>query len=162
MTNKKIIIIALSLTIIHFVLTSLIGHYINVQVGTQIGKIVTEGLNEVYENKTGIAEEEAKRINQEMKARSNEIKERCRIPELIISLPAKPLLNSLLKAFRQDRMNKYIAKEISRDQFRTRGLITDYTANFVNSLSLGLLVYIMLRILKYKKEKITHASRGTR
>src|SRR4030042_3978608 len=154
MTNKKIITITLSLTIIHFVLTSLIGHYINVQIGTQIGKIVAEGLNEAYEKKTGTAEEEAKRINYEMKAKSDNIKERWKIPNLIISLPVNPLLNTLLKEMRQDRMNKYIAKEISRDQFRTRGLITDYTANFVNSMSLGLLVYMVLKILNhYKRER---------
>ena len=40
MTNKKILTITLSLTIIHFILTSLIGHYINVQIGTQIGQEV--------------------------------------------------------------------------------------------------------------------------
>ena len=97
-----------------------------------------------------------------MKSQSEAIRNKWQIPELLISLPSKPLINAFLKDMRQEQMNKVIAKEITKEQFRTRGLITDYTANFVNSLSLGLLVYIMLRILKYKNEKITQASRGTR
>ncbi len=46
MTNKKIIIITVSLTLIHFVLTSFIGHYISVQIGTEMGKMVSDGLIE--------------------------------------------------------------------------------------------------------------------
>ena len=152
MTNKKIIGIALSVTIIHFVITSLVGHYIAVQIGTQIGHVVIGGLS-ASSDKTK-SEEEATRIFQNMKSQSNEIKAKWQIPELIISLPAKPLINTALKEMRQNRMHKYIAKEITREQFNTRGLITDYTATFVNSLALGLLVYIVLKILnQYKRER---------
>jgi len=49
MTDKKLFTIALSVTIIHFVLTSVVGHYIAVQVGTQVGHLVAEGLIEGYE-----------------------------------------------------------------------------------------------------------------
>lgn len=153
MTNKKIITITLSLTIIHFVLTSLIGHYIAVQIGTQMGKIVADGLIEASDKNTDKAEEEANRIHQNMKSKIDGINDNWKIPNLLISLPAKPLINALLKEMRQNQVNKYIAKEITREQFRTRGLITDYTANFVNSLSFGFLVYIMLRILNHYKAR---------
>ena len=144
MTNKKIITITLSLTIIHFVLTSLIGHYIAVQIGTQMGKIVADTLIEASDKSK--SEEEASRIYQNMKSQSEDIRNKWKFPELLISLPAKPLINALLKEMRQNQMNKYIAKEITREQFQTRGLITDYTANFVNSLCLGLLLLIGLNI----------------
>jgi hypothetical protein len=154
MTHKKFITIALSVAIVHFILTSAVSHYIAVQVGSQIGQIVAAGLIEAGEKKTGNAEEEAKRIYQNMKAKSDEIKDRWKIPELLISLPAKPLMNPLLKDFRQIQINKLIAKEITRDQFRTQGLTIDYTANFLNSISFGFLVYIMLRIFnRYKSRR---------
>ena len=153
MTNKKILTLARSVVIGHFILTSVIGHFIAVQVGSQLGRIVAEGLIEAGEKRTNNAEEEAKRIDQNMKANSDAVKERWKIPELIISLPVKTFLNPLLKEMRQNQMNKYIAKEITREQFRTRGLITDYTANFLNSLSFGFLVYIMLRILNHYKAR---------
>jgi hypothetical protein len=160
MTNKKIITITLSLTIIHFVLTSLIGHYIAVQIGTQMGKIVAEGLIEASDKNTDNADEEAKQIHQNMKSKIDGIKDNWKIPNLLISLPAKPLINALLKEMRQNQMNKYIAKEITRAQFRTRGLITDYSANFVNSLCLGLLLYIGLKLsTKYRKRR-EHVNQG--
>ena len=151
MKNREIITISFIVIIIHFFLTSLIGHYIAVQVGSQIGRTVAEGLIETGEKKTNNAEAEAKRIDQNMRAKSDEIKERWQMPELIISLPAKPLFNPFLKEINRNQINKVVAKEISRDQFRTQGFIIHYIANSLNSLSFGFLVYIMLRTINYYK-----------
>ena len=146
MTNKNIIIIAFSLTIIHFVLTSLIGHYIAVQVGAQTGRIVADGLMETSDKNLNKAKEEATRIYQNMKTKSDDISDSWRIPQLLISLPAKPLITPLLKEMRKQLMNKVIAKEITPEQFRTQGLMIDYTVNFLNSLTLGFLAYVGLRL----------------
>jgi hypothetical protein len=160
MTIRKIITISLIVTVIHFFLTSLIGHYIAVQVGSQLGKIVAEGLIESSDNKANAA---TATIYQNMKTKSEEIERTWKIPELLISLPAKPLINPLLKDIKQNQINRVISKEISRDQFRTQGLVIHYSANFLNSLSLGFLVYIILRILShYKTEKITSGSTADR
>ena len=153
MRNKKIIIITLSLTIIHFVLTSLISHYISVQIGTQIGKIVAGGLIEASDNNPDKAKEEATRIYKNMETKSDDIKESWKIPQLLISLPARPLITPLMKDMRKQQMNKVIAKEMTREQFRTRGLMIDYTINFLNSLLLGFFVYVGLRFL-YQKQTI--------
>jgi hypothetical protein len=150
MTNKKIITISLLVTIIHFFLTSLIGHYIAVQVGSRIGKVVAEGLMNASDNKS---DAEATTIYQDMKKKSEEIDQAWKIPELIISLPAKPFINPLLKDIKQNQFNKLISKEISRDQFRTQGLFLHYAANFLNSLSFGFLIYIMLRTINYYKAR---------
>jgi len=153
-TNKKIISIALSVAIVHFILTSVIGHYIAVQIGTQMGKIVADSLIEASAKNPDKAEEEANRIHQNMKSKIDGINDNWKIPNVLISLPAKPLINALVKEMKQNQMNKYIAKEITREQFRTRGLITDYTANFVNSLCLGFLLYIGLKLsTKYRKRR---------
>jgi len=153
MTNKKILKIALSVTIVHFILTSVIGHYIAVQIGTQIGQIVIGGLQATSGKTTEKSEEEATTIYQDMKSKRDAILENWKISELMISLPAKPLLNPLLKKMSQNRINKVISKEITREQFRRQALISVYTANFLNSLSFGFLVYIMLRILHHFKAR---------
>src|SRR4030042_3105328 len=101
MTNKKIITITLSLTIIHFVLTSLIGHYIAIQIGTQMGKIVADGLIEASDKNPAKAEEEANRIHQNMKSKIDGINDNWKIPNVLISLPAKPLINALVKEMKQ-------------------------------------------------------------
>jgi hypothetical protein len=72
MTNKKIIIITISLTLIHFGLTSFIGHYISVQIGTEMGKIVSDSLIESSLN-PGKSNDEATKIYQNIENRSDEI-----------------------------------------------------------------------------------------
>ncbi|MGC1455436.1 MAG: hypothetical protein WA946_09655 [Nitrospirota bacterium] len=151
MTNKNIIIVTLLLTIIHFVVTSLIGHYISVQVGTQMGIVVADSLIEANEKFPDKAQEEAARINQNIKTKSDDINERWRIPQLVISLPAKPFITPLLKDMRKQQMNKVIANEITREQFRTQGRMIDSIINILNSLLLGLLVYVGLRFLHRNK-----------
>jgi len=155
MTNRKIITISLVVTIIHFFLTSLIDHFIAVQVGSQMGKVVAEGLMEASDNK---ANADATTIYQGMKTKSDGIKQTWKVPELLISLPAKSLLNPLLKDIEQNRINKVISKEISRDQFRNHGLFIHYAANFLNSLSFGFLVYIMLRTINHYKARRKQAA----
>ncbi len=149
MANKKIFVIALSVTIIHFVLTSVIGHYIAVRIGTQMGQVVASGLTDATEQNAQNSEKKATELYQDMKNRSEEIIENWRMPLLLLSLPSKPLLNSFLKEIRKNQLNRVISKEISKEQFYTRGRMLDYSANFVNSLSLGLLIYLILRILKH-------------
>ncbi len=146
-TNKNILTIALSVTVIHFILTLIIGHYIAVQIGVQAGAVVTSGLEEASKSHDA-ADEESAKIYQNMKQKVDAINERWQIPSLLISLPAKPLMNSFLREIKKNQLKMVIAKEITRAQFRTRGLIIDHTANFLNSLSLGFIVYIGLRVLK--------------
>ena len=154
MTNKKIIKIALSVAIVHFIITSLVGHFIAVQIGTQMGQIVAGGLTEGSDKNPAKAEQEATRIYQNMKRKSEDINSQWKIPLFLISLPAKPGINYLLKDLRKERMKKAMAKEITMEQFKTQALITDYTANFLNSLSLGLLFFFGLKLSdKYRKRR---------
>ncbi len=151
MTNKKIFTVTLAVTIIHFTLTSVIGYYIAVQIGTQMGKIVADGLIEASGKKTDKAEEEANRIYQNMKSKSDSINESWKIPYLLISLPAKPLITPFLREIKKGQLNRFISKEISKEQFRTRWKMLDYAASCANSLSLGFIVYLILRIWKHYK-----------
>ncbi len=150
MNNKKIINTALVVTAIHFLLTSLVGRYIAVQIGTQMGQVVAGGLTSASAENN---KEDAATIYQDMKKQSEAITGKWQLPELLISLPIVPVLKPTLLELRQIRIKKVITKEISRDQFRTQGLIIDYSVRFLNSLSLGLLVFIVLRIFNEKRKK---------
>jgi len=141
----------LSVTVIHFILTSIVGYYIAVQIGTPMGQIVASGLKEASKSSQA-PDEEASKIYQNMKKKVDAINETWKIPSLLISLPVKPLMNSFLREIKKNQLNMVISKEITREQFRTQCLIIDYTANFLNSLSLGFMVYIILRILKSRAE----------
>jgi hypothetical protein len=156
MENKKIFAIALSVTIIHFVLTSVMGHYIYVKIGTQVGQIVAGGFIETYGKSPQTppqSDEEAKRIYRDMKNRSEDVIENWKLPLFLISLPIKPLLNPFLRDIRDTRMKMVVSKEISKDQFYKWGIVIDYTANFINSLCVGFLVYVILRLSRHYKSK---------
>jgi len=153
MTNKKILIITLSLTLIHFVLTSFISRYISVQLGTQTGQVVAGGLIDASDNSSDKTQEEATKIYKNMEAKSNDINTNWQIPQLLISLPARPLVTPLLKDIRKRQINKVVAKEITLEEFRTNGLMIDHAVNLLNSLLLGLLIYVGLRFL-YRKQLV--------
>jgi len=160
MNKKKIITAVLVITLCHFFITSLVGHYIAVQIGTEMGQVVASGLTTASDENN---KEDAKTIYHNMKDKGDEIKAKWQLPELLISLPAKPIINPLLRDIRQNQMNKIIKKEISRDQFKTQGLIIDYGVRLLNSLSLGLLLYAALRLLiktKPEDNKSVHTDAG--
>jgi len=154
MKNKKIIIIAIIIAVGHFILTSVIGHYISVSIGTQMGNIVAGGLVEASEKNSAKAEEDANRIYQNMKSKIDVINERWEITNLLISLPAKPLFSPLLKEMSKKQINKVITNEITHEQFRTQALMMYYSANFLNSLLLGFLLYIIMIVFnQHRKER---------
>jgi len=147
-------VITLSIALAHFVVTSVVGHYIAVHVGTQVGHVVAEGFIQAYEKSPQNlqkSEEEAKRIHQEMKNKSESIIENWKLPLFVISLPVKPLMNPFLKSIRDARIRKFLYKEMSKEQFYKWGIITDYTATFINSFFVGFLVYLILRLLRHYK-----------
>jgi len=152
MANKKNLIIALIVTISHFALSTVIGYYIAVQTGTQMGRIVGSGLIEASKKGPQESDEEASKIYQNMEEKIDDINDTWRIPSLLISLPAKPLMNPFLGEIRKNQLKKVIAREITREQFRARWKGLGYVINFVNSLSLGLIVYLILRILKSRRK----------
>jgi large-conductance mechanosensitive channel len=88
-----------------------------------------------------------------MKTKGDAVSDIWEIPTSLISLPIKPLIMPLLKEIGQNRMNKFIAKEITREQFYTQGLMISYTVNFLNSLLVGFLIFIVMRIVNQYRGK---------
>jgi hypothetical protein len=153
MTNKKIFVIAFSIAIIHFALTSVIGHYIAIQIGTQLGQVAAGGIIDSTKQSPQNTEIRATEIYQDMKMKSEDIIKGWRVPLLLISLPAGQVIDHFLQDIRKKRDRMVISKEISVDQYKTQGLMIHYAVNFINSLCFGFLVYIMLRIFSQYKRK---------
>jgi hypothetical protein len=152
----RFFVIALLVALAHFILTSVLGHYIAVKIGTQVGQIAAGGFIETYEKSPQTppqSDEVAKRIYRDMKNKSGDVIENWKLPLFLISLPIKPLMNPFLKNLRDTRIKMVLSKEISKDQFYKWGIVIDYSANFINSLCVGFLVYVILRISRrYKME----------
>jgi uncharacterized membrane protein len=145
MTNKKIIAIALSVAIMHFVLASVIGHYIAVEIGTKMGGVVANGLKEGIEG-SKLTDDEAARFYRDMKNKGSDIVAKWRAPLLLLSLPVEPVLRPFLREITKKQINMVVSKKISREQLYTQNIIIDYTVRLINSAVLGLLLYIAMRI----------------
>lgn len=142
----------LLIALAHFILTSVVGQYIAAQLGTQMGHVVAQGLIEAYEKSpqnVQKSDEEAERISQDMKYKNEDIIENWKLPLFLISLPAKALMSPFLKEIKDIWMKMVLSEEISKDQFYKRGIIIGYAANFINSLCVGFLVYVILRISRH-------------
>ncbi len=48
--HNRLFVIALLISLAHFILTSVLGHYIVANIGTQVGQIVAGGFIESYDN----------------------------------------------------------------------------------------------------------------
>jgi hypothetical protein len=112
MTNKKIIAITLSVAIMHFVVTSVIGHYIAVRIGSEMGGVVVGGLKEAIES-SKTTDDEAERIWRDMKTKGSDIVEKWRVPLLLLSLPVEPLLRPFLREITKNRVNMVVSKGIA-------------------------------------------------
>jgi len=156
LTNKQIFIMALVVVAIHFVLTSAIGYYIAVQEGRQLGKIVADGLSEAYKKRPHEsprkAEEEEKRISQNMLEKRDEIIRRWKIPTILISLPIKYFMAPFLQDLQHERAKKVLYKEISIEQFYTQARIMSLAVNLANSFAFGLLIYAIIIIFNCKSK----------
>lgn len=140
-------IIAVSITILHFILTSVAGHYIAIQIGASTGQAVAKGLIESTENPQP-SEKETNGRYQDMKSKSDEIISRWKLPLLLISLPIKPVIQPLLNKIRKAWIYEpAFSKQISKKQFKTRSIIIDTGANAFNSLTFGLLIYLACRLI---------------
>jgi len=151
--THRLLFVTILLTLLHFGASSIYGQYIAEKAGAEMGHVVAQRLTKAYAGSESSAETSAD-IYEGMKTQSDEIYERWKTHFFILSLPSGPLLNP----FWQSVGNKWIyspllAKEISKDQFRIRGKVLDTLARAVNSLSFGLVLYLLLRLRTWRKQR---------
>ena len=143
-------IVAVSIAILHLIITSIVGHYIAIQIGSSTGQLVAEGLKEATESPKS-SEKDANKIYQDMKNKSNEIISRWKIPLVLISLPLKPVISPLINKVRKTWVyDPVLYRKISKEQFKMRGIIIENITNGLNSLTFGLLIYLALKLFLKK------------
>ena len=154
LVNKKFITIALAVVIVHFGLTSAAGYYIALRIGQEMGKMVAGGLAEIWavrqKGTQTETKEAAQRIIQDIKVKREALIKKWAIPTMLVSLPVRYFLEPLLNEADREATNKVLSKEITIEQFHTRERLMNVAANLVNSLALGLLVYVILIIINLK------------
>jgi hypothetical protein len=156
--THAIFIVVISITILHFLITSIVEHYIDVQIGLQIGQEVTEGLIKATEiPKSSVRE--ADKIYQEMKDKSNNVLSKWKIPSFLISLPLKPIIYPLLEKIKKVWLyDPVFYKEISIEQFKIRGRIIRHITNALNSTAFGVLIYLINIFFHWKKHKMQRSA----
>jgi len=151
--TRGLLFITLLCTVLHFIASSIYGHYIAKQVGAEMGNVVAQGLSKTYTSSDSSTETEAD-IHKEMKREKDQIYKRWKIHFFILSLPSGPVMNSLWQAVRKNWIYAPLhAKEISSDECIFRGKIIDNLAGTVNSLSFGILLYILFRLWSWRKQR---------
>ncbi len=164
--NKKNITIALVIVILHFVLTSAAGYYIALHVGKEMGKMVANGLAEIWQvRQKGSPEktkEAAQRIIQDIKLKREALLKKWEIPTILVSLPIRYFLEPLLNEVDRETTKKVLSKEITVEQFHRRERLMNVAVNLVNSLVLGLLVCVVLIIINLKAKPAKRRKRSRR
>jgi len=146
-TNTTIFFIVLLCTILHFIITTLVGNYMSTQIGSLSGRVVAKGLIEA----SGEISSSGKNVNEiyrDMVAKNNDELSKWKIQSLLISLPIKPVLNPLIQKIRIAWIDEQVrSNKISFDQVKNRGRIIENIANCVNSISFGILIYFAYSLM---------------
>ncbi len=139
-------LIALALTLLHFIVCSVVVNFYAKQIGTEIGNIVGDGLSSAYLTSDS-DHRTANDIYEKMKQNAEGRFDRWKTPLFLLSLPIGPLTDSFWKEIRTDWIyTPALSSEISKSQFINRGRLIEYLALGTNSVSFGLLLYVLLKI----------------
>ena len=146
MPPRKVATVAIAVVVAHFALTSIVEHYISGRVGAQAGEAVAHFLIGAHESAASGSADRVDDLYQEMRKSSKDITDRWLVPLAVVSFPAKFLLKPFLSAALRNDFESYHAQQLSRDEVHTRVVARDVLANLFNSLVLGALVYLVLRV----------------
>lgn len=151
--NTRHYFVIVLLTLLHFVVSSVYGHYIAKQVGEELGNIVGHGLIESDTSSTS-SDEAASDIYEGMEKRTDEVYKRWWPHLFIVSLPSGPLMKPLWHSVTMDWADTpLLSKQISVDTWRMRAKVVSTLERLTNSLSFGLILYVLFRILIWRQQK---------
>jgi hypothetical protein len=140
------ILVILSVSILHFIITMVVGSYISTQVGSSAGQVVAKGIIEA--GKEPSSKKNTDQIYQYMIDKSNDELSKWKTPLFLISLPIKPILNPLGKKIKSALIDEPVRlQRISLDQVKERARIIDNIGNGVNSISFGILAYLVYGLI---------------
>ena len=145
--------VAVVVTILHFISMSIARHYIAIQIGSGTGVVVAKGLIEATEAPNA-SEDTQRGIYQSMKDRSDDVISRWRIPLQLTSLPMRPVIDPVLNNIRRSWISEpVVAKRISKEQFRQRMMVIEGIGSGLNSLTLGVIVYVAMKVFRSGRGK---------
>ncbi len=147
MTHRRIVRVLLAVVAVHFVRTSAIGHNIAVRVGSNTGAAVARYLIDAYELNAKGSEPTADDAYRDMKNSVEVSNEPFRLVFAILSLPTKSLIEPMFRPMTRRWFEELLSDKLSRAQLRARLFALEIVENLVNSISLGLLLYLGLRMV---------------
>jgi hypothetical protein len=149
MTNRKIALIAVAVAMLHFVVTVVATRYVAFQIGAQMGRSVAGFLADATQVNPSQSGKSVDEKHSDMTARNDSIIADWQTVLVVLSLPTRPLLDPPFRQFDRQQIKRVLAKEITMEQARTTAIITDITKNFLNSVSLGLLLFFTMRVIRH-------------
>jgi len=140
------IAIALLITVAHFALSSLLGHYVAYQVGGSAGENIARFITETYDSKGAASEAELTERYRDMKKAIDATADRWQVTFVLLSLPIKFALEPMFRSVTRSWYDQAFADGLSlpRLRFRIRTIIV--VEDLLNSIALGLLAYLGLRM----------------
>lgn len=154
--NKNVLAVVGSVIVLHFLVTSLVGHYVAVEMGSEIGGVVAEGLARTTEASNAETREAPRNAYQMMRTESDDVVSRSQLTVLLLSLPVKHVIQPLVSQLRRSWIyDQVVDGKISKGQARRRMFMVDAVITAVNSLSLGVLVYLALGFLRWRNASST-------
>ena len=148
MPNRHIIRVVLFIAVVHFVLTSIIGYYAAYRVGGGAGESIGRLLIDGYESRGTMPESTIDQRYRDILNTTEATAAQWQLAFVLISLPVGFALEPLFKPISRGWFDQALANQLSLSQLRTRIYALGLFENLLNSISLGFLVYLGLRIAK--------------
>ena len=150
-TNRTLAVVALSIATAHFFITSAVGYVVGAYVGSQVGQVIAQGMIDLMERPRQDAESVVTETVHDMASASEAIAAPWKPVFVILSLPVKPLMKPISSHAWSSGLEALRAKDISRTYLRTELILVDLALNLVNSLVLGLLIFVAFVPLRHNR-----------
>src|SRR6266567_7572990 len=148
MTHRRIVLIAVLVTVAHFVLSSLLGYYAAYEVGGRAGENIARLITETYESKDAQTEAAIAERYRDVRKSIDETAARWRPAFVLFSLPIMFALEPMFKPLTRGWYDQALSNELSVPQWRLRMWAIVAIEYVLNSAFLGLLVYLALRVAR--------------
>ena len=113
--KQPLLIFVLLITVVHFVASVITHDYISKQIGTQVGQIVAKGIVQSFDS-----EKESDEIYNDMVDEPESVMSRWNKANVLVSLPAGPVLNPLFQKINEEYLYRALSGELTRDQLSYR------------------------------------------
>ena len=144
--------VSLLVIAVHFSVSAMIGYHVANQVGSDTENVVVGAFYvNANEQSQRLSDQDAHMLYNDMNLRIERNISTWKIPLKILSLPIKPLLKPIRNRLLYSDYQEVVAKRMSPERFLTRRNAFAYLSFFINSVVIGLCVYIGIRTYSVKR-----------